>query len=116
MPQEIEVFYILPAIRRELAFAMKRKGKKQKEIAKLLCVKESTISQYFNAKRAASFEFNADMVKTVSTAAENITDKLSMMQQTQAILREFKKDTTICKIHSSLAEVPKGCDVCFIKG
>lgn len=43
MPQEVEVFYAIPALRREMAFAMKASGKKQKEIAKLLCVEESTI-------------------------------------------------------------------------
>ena len=65
MPQEVEVWYVLPAIRRELAKVMKTKtvqradedGDKkehkitQKEIAKMLGVTEPAITQYLLRKR-----------------------------------------------------------------
>lgn len=65
MPQEVEVWYVLPAIRRELAKVMKTKvveradenGKMQdhkitqKEIARMLGVTEPAITQYLLKKR-----------------------------------------------------------------
>ncbi|MFW9962718.1 MAG: transcriptional regulator [Candidatus Sifarchaeia archaeon] len=65
MPQEVEVWYVLPAIRRELAKVMKTKvvsrqdedGKMvdhkitQKEIARMLGVTEPAITQYLLKKK-----------------------------------------------------------------
>ena len=65
MPQEVEVWYVLPAIRRELAKVMKTKvvprtnedGEKQdhkitqKEIARMLGVTEPAITQYLLKKK-----------------------------------------------------------------
>lgn len=65
MPQEVEVWYVLPAIRRELAKAMKKKtisrlnedGEMvehkitQKEIARMLGVTEPAITQYLLKKK-----------------------------------------------------------------
>ncbi|NHI89136.1 MAG: hypothetical protein EAX87_06400 [Candidatus Thorarchaeota archaeon] len=65
MPQEVEVWYVLPAIRRELAKAMKTKtisrpneeGEMvdhkitQKEIARMLGVTEPAITQYLLKKK-----------------------------------------------------------------
>ena len=65
MPQEVEVWYVLPAIRRELAKVMKtkvvhRKNEDgdmvdhkitQKEIARMLGVTEPAITQYLLKKR-----------------------------------------------------------------
>ena len=46
MPQEVEVWYVLPSIRRELARVMIEKGKPQKQIAKMLGVTEPAVTQY----------------------------------------------------------------------
>ena len=65
MPQEVEVWYVLPAIRRELAKVMKTKTIKrendegkmmdhkitQKEIARMLGVTEPAITQYLLEKK-----------------------------------------------------------------
>jgi len=46
MPQEVVVWYVLPAIRRELTRAMIKRNKPQKQIAKMLGVTEPAITQY----------------------------------------------------------------------
>lgn len=47
MPQEVEVWYVLPAIRRELAKVMKFEiGQSQKSIARMLGVTEPAVTQY----------------------------------------------------------------------
>lgn len=115
MPQEVEVFYVIPTIRRELAFAMKAAGKKQKEIAELLCVKESTISQYLNDKRATEVKLNEQLKSAATAAAARVKDKVTLIAETQKLLGLIKEGKTLCEIHRSIANIPKSCDVCFLK-
>lgn len=112
-PQEVEVFYLLPAIRREFSVALKANGKSQKEIAKLLGVTEAAVSQYFSAKRASEVQFPAEIAQEIRAAATKITDYQSMVRETQRILGSAKDGRFICKMHEQVADVPKGCDVCF---
>jgi predicted transcriptional regulator len=111
-PQEVEVFYILPAIRKELAVAMKQAGKPQKEIAKLLHVEESTISQYLTGKRA-SMMLGDEITNAAKEAAKRITSKTSLIEETQKLLILAKQNKSICTLHIALAKLPKSCDICF---
>ena len=114
-PQEVEVFYILPAIRSRMAAAMKKLGMSQKDIARLLCVQESTISQYLSSKRAADVKFNDHVDKEISAAAEKIKTKGDLIRETQSILKMIRSEKVICKVHESVADLPAGCDACFCK-
>ena len=113
-PQEIEVFYILPAIRSRMAYALKRQGLRQKEIAGLLCVQESTVSQYLNSKRAADVKFNNAIDKEVEAAVKRIKSKEDLIRETQRILEMSKSEKITCNVHKSVSDVPAGCDVCFL--
>lgn len=91
MPQEVEVWYVLPAIRRELAKAMKTKvvprpneeGKivdhkvTQKEIARMLGVTEPAITQYLLKKkgqrsRGDQVDLPETIVKEIDKAADTM--------------------------------------------
>lgn len=115
MPQEVEVFYVIPALRREMALAMKAAGKKQKAIAGLLCVKESTISQYINEKRATWLQFNDKIRSAVANSVARVQDKVSLIEETQKLLRLVKDENALCEIHRALADVPETCNVCVFK-
>ena len=54
LPQEIELWYVIPAIRKQLVIELKRKGLKQKAIAPILGITEAAISQYNRDKRACN--------------------------------------------------------------
>ncbi len=112
-PQEVEVFYILPAIRRELSLALKDLGRSQKDIAKLLGVTDAAVSQYLSLKRATDVKFPAELTAEIRRVAPKITDRQSMITQTQQILSKAKSHKLTCKLHEQFADVPKGCDVCF---
>ncbi len=113
-PQEVEVFYVLPAIRSRMAAALKKQGMKQKDIAGLLCVQESTISQYLNSKRAAEVKFNSAIDKEIAAAARKIKTKENLIRETQHIIELVRKDREVlCGLHKAVADVPQGCDVCF---
>jgi len=112
-PQEVEVFYILPAVRRELALVMKGGGKSQKEIAKLLCVTEPAVSQYMSSKRATLVKFNQKMKSAISESAKRITGEMSLLREVQRLLTLTRQDKVICKVHAAVGNVPKGCNACF---
>jgi len=112
-PQEVEVFYILPAIRRELSIALKELGKSQKEIAKLLGVTEAAVSQYISQKRGQDVHFPKELALQIRQSATRITDHASMIRETQSVLAKAKHDRFICKMHEQVTNIPKGCDVCF---
>jgi len=114
-PQEVEVYYILPAIRRELALELKRLGRSQRAVADVLGVTGAAVSQYLSGKRAQT-EFPVALRKEIAHAAPRITDRESMVREMQRILASAREDRVICRLHEKLAgDIPQGCDICFAK-
>lgn len=114
-PQELEVYYILPALRRELAKALKQHGKSQKAIAELFGVTEPAVSHYIHEKRGAEVDFTLAMQDTIQDAAKRIADKSTFIKETQQLLQKVwheKFICTVCKDQNGTA-IPKGCAVCF---
>jgi len=112
-PQEIEVFYVLPAIRRELATCMKSAGKPQKEIAKLLGVTEPAVSQYMSSKRASMLKFNDKLKSAICESSKRITSEVSLMREVQRLLHLIRNERVVCQIHESMGAALKNCNVCF---
>ena len=112
-PQEIEVFYIMPAIRRELTIAMKELGYTQKKIAQLLGVTEPAISQYLSKKRAVNIEFSEELKEKVKEAAKNITDHFSLVEQMQHLMRLAHDERTKCGVCHKVTGTPHDCGVCY---
>lgn len=112
-PQEIEVLYILPALRRELTIEMKKSGIEQKKIAELLCVTEAAVSQYLNAKRASKIKFDNEVLDLIKEAAKKITDPNLMIKETQLLLKTLRQQGLTCKVHKKLAsDLPEDCVFC----
>lgn len=115
-PQEVEVWYVLPTIRKEIAKVMKDLGLDQKTIAKHLGVTEAAISQYFSNKRGFDVGLEKDTLGLIRKSAENIINNNSnIVKETQILLKSMWKSEEICKIHHAAEDVPKGCGVCFEK-
>jgi len=114
-PQEIEVWYILPAIRKELVVALKEKGKAQKEIAKLLNITEAAVSQYTKEKRATGITFPQEIKEFIGKAAQEITDAASAFHQIQKISEHIKHSKVLCQLHAQIEGNLKGCEVCYKK-
>ncbi|MBI4151675.1 hypothetical protein HY496_01780 [Candidatus Woesearchaeota archaeon] len=114
-PQEIEMWYILPAIRKELVISLKEKGSTQKKIAELLNLTESAVSQYMKSKRAKDIIFNPEVKQYIKDAAERIKDQKTAYQELQRIIQYVKKTKAICQIHMGMEKGLEGCDICFLK-
>ena len=129
MPQEVEVWYVLPALRRELAKVMKTKtvprvgedGKTkehkitQKEIAKMLGVTEPAITQYLLKKKGRrsrgdqvvipekfypDLEKSADtMIKHYEQGASNDDMFETMTREINRLIKVMRDDGAMCDIH-----------------
>jgi len=112
-PQEIEVFYIIPAIRSHLARYMKESGKSQKDIAELFGLRESTISQYITKKRA-TLNIDKSIQEKIKKLAAKIKKPLDTITAIQEILEEIKRKQCICNIHRQVAsKIPHNCKACL---
>ncbi|HLC60157.1 MAG TPA: hypothetical protein VJJ52_01895 [Candidatus Nanoarchaeia archaeon] len=121
MPQEIEVRYIIPAIRRELASIFIKEHKlNQKEAAKLLGLTEAAISQYQHSKRAKEVVFSEDIIYEIRKSAEKIlsgsNSKQRLMGEMYRISNLTKVRKVLCELHRSQSKELSTCNVCFDEG
>ena len=112
-PQEVEVHYILPALRKALMNEMKSRGLTQKEIAKLLQVTEPAISQYASGKRATSVVFNDKIVDAINAVAANVHTDTELRSHTQLLLKVIKDERVTCGVCKTVTSAPSDCNVCF---
>ncbi len=118
MPQEIEVRYILPAIRRELARMLIKEHKlSQKEAAYILGLTEAAISQYQHSKRAKEVVFSDNVVNEIKKSANLILHDKNRKQKVIAEMYRISNLTTVrhilCDIHRSQSKDLATCNVCF---
>jgi predicted transcriptional regulator len=129
MPQEVEVWYVLPALRRELAKVMKTKvvtrigedGKKkehkitQKEIAKMLGVTEPAITQYLLKKKGKRSrgdqvvipdKFQSELNKSADSMIDQFEKRGSnddmfetMTREINRLIKVMRDDGAMCDIH-----------------
>ncbi len=114
-PQELEVYYILPALRRELAKAMKQQGKSQKDIATIFGVSEAAVSQYLHNKRGADVDFTPELQEHIKESVQRITDNPTFIKETQQLLHKTWHKKFVCGVchDQNGSAIPKGCAVCF---
>lgn len=113
-PQEIEVWYILPAVRKEIAANLKKQQMRQKDIAKLLGITESAVSQYFKSKRAKKVVFGEEMKKEIENSSTKIKNNPNSVNfEVQKLLKIVRDKKILCETHKKLDGIPKNCDVCF---
>ncbi|MDP3734425.1 MAG: helix-turn-helix domain-containing protein [Nanoarchaeota archaeon] len=112
-PQEIEVWYVLPAVRRELVLALQEQGLNQKAIAQLLNITEPAVSQYCNDKRGKEITFTPIVKSYIKQSAQKITNPQSAYHQIQQITYFMKETKALCKIHMAIESGLQGCDLCY---
>lgn len=118
MPQEVELWYIYPSLRKEIANIMvKNHGLKQKEVAEKLGVTKAAVSNYVNEKRSKKNLFDESFKSKIEDSVRNIVEKdVNSAKEIQFLLNGIRKDKTICDIHRMFDnQVPKKCDICYEK-
>ena len=73
-PCEMVVWYVIPAIRSELAKDLLKLGMKQKTISELMDITQPAVSQYLTDKRGSGIEFNDDVKQLIQDFADDLND------------------------------------------
>ena len=116
MPQEIEVWYLIPSLRKELAkIFVDNYGISQKKAAKILGITEAAVSQYLKLKRGNEVKFSEEELKKIKKYAEKIIEeKESAIKALYDLCVVLRGSKIVCKTHRSKDKsVPKNCDICF---
>jgi len=112
--QELEVWYVLPALRRALASELEKQGLLRVEIAKMLGVSKAAISQYFHKERGVEFHFPKSLNSKVSLSAGRLKNGSSLAFEMQSLLNELRNNGEVCNFHHMKEkDIEEGCNVCF---
>ena len=121
MPQEVEVRYILPAIRRELAkILITEHNHSQKEAAQILGLTEAAVSQYRHFKRAKEVDFTDNVVKEIRVSADRImmdnNNRQRLIAEMYRLTNLHGVKQVLCELHRSQSKELANCNICFDYG
>ena len=115
MPQELEVWYLIPSLRKELAKIFISEFKMtQKQVSEILGITESAISQYLKSKRGNGLKFSKDEIKEIKkTANKIILDEKNSREHFYKLCLRLRGCKSLCKLHKKQDNsVPKNCSLC----
>lgn len=115
MPQELEVWYVLPTIRRELAKAFLDLNLSREKIANILGVSKASISHYLRNKRAKEVEFDKELIQKIRDSAVKIADHEELyMEEVQELCKFIRQSRRLCQIHMEKSNSAyAACTVCL---
>jgi len=114
LPQELEVWYVIPALRKALAEIMLKKGLSQKEIAEKLELGKSAVSQYIKGQRGTELKFDKKMIKKIEKSVDIILSNKSTVKEELVSLCDFiRKEGLLCCFHKSMNKKFEQCEICL---
>ncbi|MEM4331088.1 MAG: hypothetical protein QW273_03720 [Candidatus Pacearchaeota archaeon] len=100
LPQEVEVWYIIPQIRKEIAkiFVNEKKFSYEKT-AELLFITKSAVVHYLKNKRANNIKFPKNIQEEIRNSAERISKgKSNFLIEIMRLLKIIKKTKCSCEV------------------
>jgi len=113
LPQEIEVWYLLPALRREIAKTLKERGWSQRKIASFLDITPAAVNQYLKEKRGNEKVPKGLEVLVETYARKMVSDEKLKHYYFFELVKKAKKCGFLCYLHKKHDEVKEGCDMCL---
>ena len=111
LPQEIEVWYIIPAIRRELSKCMVKDYEVTYErVGSILGISKAAVSQYLNGKRASKIKLHPKVHDEVCKACGRLSkDKSSSVKEISTILKFIMEKSLHCEVCGEMIEGSHKC-------
>jgi len=116
MPQELEVWYLIPALRKEITkilisdFAMT-----QRQVSETIGLTESAVSQYLKYKRGNELKFSKEQMEEINKTAREIVEKGNANEELYRLCVRFRGSENLCKLHRKQdSSISKDCDLCVI--
>lgn len=116
LPQEIEVWYIIPKIRKELALILIGEHKLSYEkTGDILGISKAAVSQYVSNKRANKIKLSVEMMKEIKVSAKSIIEKktngLMEIERLLQMMKQTKCSCDVCKQYNK--DVLKYCNCSY---
>ncbi|MBI2148883.1 hypothetical protein HYU23_04335 [Candidatus Woesearchaeota archaeon] len=111
--QELEVWYVIPAIRKEITIAMQSNGLKQVEIAKRLGLTKAAVNQYLSNKRGNELKFNNKIKQQIMESTKRINNEFDSVREIQYLINIAREEKIACQVHRNLDNSFKSCNICF---
>ena len=127
LPTEVEYWYVLPVVRKELAKNLKEQGNlRQKEVADILGISESAVSQYLKGTRAGLEDpengieieipdwLQEDLKASANRILANKNDRMVFLREINLLLYKIRSKPTafLCKVHRAFGIAEKDCTIC----
>ena len=116
-PCEIVVWYVIPAIRSELAKELLNLGMKQKDVSELMDITQPAVSQYITDKRGSGIKLDDDVRAMIQTFASELSEgkatKADLIPRTCKICKNVKTSDVLEQLGISKSELGDDCQSCM---
>ncbi|WP_297824580.1 transcriptional regulator [uncultured Methanobrevibacter sp.] len=116
-PCEIVVWYVIPAIRSELAKELLNLGMKQKDVSELMDITQPAVSQYITDKRGSGIKLNDDVRAMIKQFARELSEgeatKADLISRTCTICKNVKTMDVLKQLNIDKSELGDDCQTCL---
>jgi predicted transcriptional regulator len=100
LPQEIEVWYIIPAVRKEMAKVLTGKyGFSYERAGRALGISKAAVSQYLSDKRANKVCLNVKTKREIAKSCDVVVgDEKAAMREILRVLKFMKENSCSCNV------------------
>lgn len=100
LPQEIEVWYIIPAVRKEMAKVLTGEyGFSYERAGRALGISKAAVSQYLSDKRANKVCLNVKTKSEIGKSCEVVArDEKAAMREILRVLKFMKENSCSCNV------------------
>ena len=116
-PCEIVVWYVIPAIRSELAKELLNLGMKQKDVSELMDITQPAVSQYITDKRGSGVKLDDNVRSMVKDFAFELSTgestKADLIPRTCSICKQVKTEDVLNQLGINKSDLGEDCQSCM---
>lgn len=116
-PCEIVVWYVIPAIRSELAKELLNLGMKQKDVSELMDITQPAVSQYITDKRGSGIKLDDNVREMIHEFARQLSEgeatKADLISRTCTICKHVKTTDVLQQLNINKEDLGEDCQSCL---
>ena len=116
-PCEIVVWYVIPAIRSELAKELLNLGMRQKDVSELMDITQPAVSQYITDKRGSGIKLDDNVRKMIQDFARELSQgeatKADLISGTCIICKPVKTSDALEQLSINKSDLSEDCQSCL---
>ena len=116
-PCEIVVWYVIPAIRSELAKELLNLGMKQKDVSELMDITQPAVSQYITDKRGSGIKLDDNVRQMIKDFAFELSigesSKADLIPRTCSICKNVSPAEVMDQLDIDKSELDDDCQSCI---